>query len=121
MAEISFDRNQEQGNTYRVVWDNLKNGDTGQPVSFPGAADYTIQVFGAFGTGGTVVMEGTCEKVAAGATFFALKDPQGNAMTYTTADGEMVSQVVMHLRPRISAGDGSTDLTVIAFFRSTMR
>ena len=61
---------------------------------------------------------GSCENVAT--NYFGLKDPQGNALSLTAAGGDMVSEVVTHVRPRVTAGDGSTDLTVILFFRSTM-
>ena len=119
MAEISPLKEPEgRGRTYRVIWTNLANNDTGAPVSLPGAADVTIQVFGTFGTGGTVTMEGCLE--ATPVNYFSLKDPQGNAMTYTAADAEMVSQVSTHIRPNITGGDGSTSLTIIALFRSTM-
>lgn len=108
----------EYGRTYRITWTNLANGDDGAPVSWPGAGDYTIQVFGTFGSGGVVILEGSCENVAT--NYFGLKDPQGNALSLTAAGGDMVSEVVTHVRPRVTAGDGSTDLTVILFFRSTM-
>jgi len=121
MAVIQPSRVPADGRTFRVTWANMANGDTGAPVSRPGAADVTIQVIeaGAFGVGGTVAIEGCLQAIPV--TYFALKDPQGNAMTYTQEDAEMVSQVTTHIRPRISGGDGNTDLTVIALFRSTMR
>jgi len=106
------------GRCFRVTWTGLANGDTGTPVSFPGAADVTVQVLGTFGTGGTVNLQGCLQQTPV--DYFSLKDPQGNAMTYTSSDAEMVSQVTAHMRPNITAGDGSTDLTIIALFRSTM-
>lgn len=118
MATQSFVREAEYGRTHRVVWAGLLNGDDGAPVSIPGAGDYTVQVFGTFGSGGTVILQGTCERTPA--NYFGLKDPQGNALSLTAAGGDMVSEVVTHVRPNVTAGDGTTDLTVILFFRSTM-
>lgn len=120
MAVVGFTRAPTQGNTHRVVWANLLNTDTGAPISIPGAADYTMQVFAAnFGVGGTVILEGSCE--ATPTNFFSLKDPQGNNLSFTAAGGELVSENVTHIRPRVSAGDGTTDITVILLMRSTMR
>ena len=48
-------------NNISVVWSGLLNGDTGLPVY---AADYPekhIQITGAFGVGGTVVLEGSSD------------------------------------------------------------
>ncbi len=118
MATIGKIIKPEYGRSHRVTWAALANGDDGAPISWPGAGDYTMQVFGDFGVGGTVILEGTCE--ATPANYFPLKDPQGNALSLTEAGGDMVSEVVTHVRPRVTAGDGDTDLTVILFFRSTM-
>ncbi len=105
------------GRTHRVTWSNLTNGDTGEPWPMFGAADATIHVFGTFTGSGTVTMQGSLEAVPA--TYFTLKDPQGNTMVYTDADAEMISQVGGFIRPSVT-GDGTTSITIIGLFRSTM-
>ena len=109
----------EPGKTKRVIWVGLANGDSGAPVSFPGAADYSWHALETFSIGGTVVLEGSLEKTPV--NYYALKDPQGNDLSLTAAGGDMVSEMCMHIRPRVTAGDGSTSITVIVLFRSTMR
>lgn len=117
MAEIAYDAVPTFGRTVRVTWPNMTNGDTGQPYPAFGAADAVAHVFGTFTGSGTVIME--CSLQATPVEYFDLKDPQGNAMTYTAEDAEMISQVGGFVRPRVT-GDATTDITVIALFRSTM-
>ena len=117
MATISFTREDGQGRTYVITWANLGTGDDGDPVRLPGAGDFSVQVFGgSFSGSAALVLEGSCEKTIT--TYFNLKDPQGNNLSFTSADGELVSEVVGHVRPRVTSGDGSTDITVVCRFRS---
>ncbi len=113
MTTIAADRTQGGGSTYRHVWAGLANGDDGAPVTIPGAPDRTVQVFGTFGAGGTIVFEGTLEAVPV--NWFPLVDPQGNAISFGAAGGELVLELVAHIRPRVTAGDGTTDITAIVF------
>ena len=119
MPTRSFTRDDAQGKTFRITWTDLLNGDDGEPISFPGAGDFTVHAFGNFTGGGTVILEGTC--TAAASNFFNMKDAQGNNLSFTAADGELVSEVVTHIRPRVTAGGGSTNITVVLLMRSTMR
>ncbi len=57
-----------------MSWIGLLNGDTGAAVLITKFADKTVQVVGAFGTGGTVVMQGSND---GGTTWGALSDLQG--------------------------------------------
>lgn len=120
MAEKEFLREEAEGRTYRVVWANLGNGDTGKPVTYPGAGDFTMQVVAAdFGAGGAVLLEGSCEKTPV--NYFTLKDPQGNDLSFSADGGELVSEGTTWVRPRVPTGDGNTDITVTLLLRSTMR
>lgn len=92
---------------YLVSWAAMANGDSGDPVKFAGAADRSIQVNGTFGVGGTVVLEGSND---GGTTWFTLTDPQGNAISKTANALEAVSEVTVLVRPRVTAGDGTTSL-----------
>ncbi len=98
-------------NTLRSTWASLANGDSGDPIFLPSNPDQTVQVLGTFGTGGTVILEGTLEETPT--TYFPLVDPQGNAISFTSAGGEVVLENVAWIRPRVTAGDGDTSLTVI--------
>jgi hypothetical protein len=82
--------------------------DVGTRIEMPGSADRSVQVTGTFGTGGSVRIEGSND----GTNYAVLTDPQGNALDITTAKIETVMELTRYLRPRITAGDGTTSLTV---------
>jgi hypothetical protein len=91
----------------------LENGDTGVPVEMPGFADRSVQVEGTFGSGGNLRIQGSNN----GTKYLPLTDPQGNDLNITTAKIEQVTEVVRWIRPNVTAGDGTTSLTVILLVR----
>ena len=98
----------------RFVWEGLKEGDTGKPVSVPGVTSMYFQVIG---TTGVVVIEGSLEEVAD--SFFIMQD--GSTMPMYLSDGQgsaVPFPAVMHVRPRVDDGDEDTVFTVILFTRS---
>lgn len=99
-------------NLSRVVWTGLLNGDTGAPVEMGDWADRTVQITGTFGVGGSVNLEGSCDKTTETPTYFILTDPQGTAITKTAAAGEVFEESPLLIRPNVTAGDGTTSLTV---------
>jgi len=99
-------------NLARVVWTGLLNGDTGGPVQLPEFPDRTVQVYGTFGAGGSINIEGSCDKTTETPTYFILSDPQGNAVTKTAAAAEAIEEAPLLIRPNVTAGDGTTSLTV---------
>lgn len=96
---------------YIVTWANMGNADQGLPVSLVGAADRTVQIGGTFGAA-TVVLEGSLD----GTNYITLTDPQGNAISKTSAALEAVSEIVNFIRPSTSGGTG-TSVTVTMLFR----
>lgn len=117
MATIGVQpRVRAEGGTYRNTWLNLGDGDTGESISIPGASDRSVQVFGDFDTG-TCLLEGSLE--ATPTTWFPLTDLQGNAISFTSDGGELVTEVTTHIRPRIDGGGGSVALTCILLSRRT--
>jgi hypothetical protein len=94
-----------------ITWENLANGDDGDPVSIPGRyTDLTVQVLGTPSVGGSVTIEGSND---GGTTWAALHDLQGNASTHTAVGIEPIAEHPLQLRPDVTAGDVSTDFTVI--------
>ncbi len=91
-----------------VSWLAMANGDTGAAITLPAHSDRSVQLGGTFSVGGTVVIEGSND----GTNFLTLDDFQGNALSFTVADLESISQVSNHIRPDITAGDGSTAIDV---------
>jgi hypothetical protein len=60
-----------------------------------------------------VLIEGSND----GSTFATLSDPQGVAISKTAAALSQISQVTRFIRPRVSAGDGTTSITVTLLAR----
>lgn len=102
-----------------VQWTGLLNGDDGSPYKFTQWADRSIQVTGTFGAGGSVRWQGSND----GSTYAALTDPQGNDLNITAAKMEAVTELALWSRPLVTAGDGTTSLTVtlVAFNSRTAR
>ena len=97
-----------------ITWTGLLNGDDGTPVGVgEDFADRSVHILGTFGTGGTALVEGTLD----GTNYGTLTDSTGTALSVTAAKLRAVVEIVKYIRPRISAGDGSTDLTVVLFIR----
>jgi len=96
----------------KTSWTPLANGDTGLPQTGARLADKTVQILGTFGAGGSVNIEGSND---GGTTWAILNDSrgEGNALTFTSADMREVLEVPEMIRPNVTAGDGTTALTVI--------
>lgn len=98
-----------------IEWTGLTQAtlDTGNPVEMPGSSDRSVQVTGTFGAGGSVRLEGSNKEApTVDADYAVLTDPQGNALDVTSAKIEQVMELTRWIRPRVTAGDGTTSLTV---------
>lgn len=112
---LNFTKEESSGGM-RLFW-TLANGEAGEKVTSQSWGDRSVQFGGTFGSGGTVVLEGSND----GATFFTLNDPFGNAITATAASLSQVLETTAFVRPRVSAGDGATAITVSLFARRTFK
>ncbi len=97
-------------NVVIVEWTGLLNGDTGEPVRLPAFTDRAVQVAGTFGAGGNARMLGSLFDTAI--NMVTLTDPQANALDITSAKIEQVMEMSGWFQPSITAGDGTTSLTV---------
>jgi hypothetical protein len=109
---------EEQGKVWLVKW-VLANGDSGRPIVAWNYSDISVQVYGTFGTGGSVQPEGSNDIDTATATFFTLRDPGGLPIAFTSAGGKQILEHTYIIRPRCTAGDGTTAITVIMCLSST--
>lgn len=84
----------------------------GAPIGYAsnGMGGVTFQVSGTFGVGGTLVVEGSND----GVTYFTLNDQNNAAVSFTSAGLKTVRDQPLYIRPRVTGGDGTTSLTVIA-------
>ena len=94
-----------------VTWAGLTNAtaDTGDISCFADYGDKTFQVIGTLGAAGAVLIEGSND----GVNFTPLANRQGTAMSFTALGMNTSQDKPMFVRPRVTAGDGTTNLTVI--------
>lgn len=96
-----------------ITWTLTDSDNYGQALEMPGSADRTIQLTGTFG-GGTVVMQGSnllSPTEGTDTDWFNLTDPQGTAISKTTAGGESILELTRWIRPKIT---GSTGAALVA-------
>lgn len=92
---------------YLATWTAMGNADTGATITMSGASDRSVQMEGTYG-GATISFQGSND----GTNFQILTDPQGNALTWTSANRlEQVSELTRYVRP-ITSGGAGTNLTV---------
>ncbi len=112
MAVVSYTSESVDGNVRVVTWATMANGDTGQPYTVAQYGDAGVHAYGTFGTGGNCRIQGSNES-GTPAQWATLTNPQGDALNLTTSPSlEQVLQRVYQLRPNITAGDGTTSVTV---------
>lgn len=101
--------NLESGNSRSFVkrWLAMAASDDGAPFSGSQYTDRSAQVSGTFG-GATLRLQGSND----GVTWATLSDPQGNALDFTSAKIEMVTEATLFVRPLVVGGDGTTSLNV---------
>jgi len=100
-----------------ITWAGLDSDDSGEPVELVDYPDRTLTITGTFGAGGSISLQGSND----GTNWFSITDPQGNAITKTAAAMELVVETPRYMRPIVTAGDGTTSLTVQLFCRRSVR
>jgi len=111
-----------------VTWPAMANGDTGQPFVCPDKSEKSVQATGTPGAGGSCTIQGSNAQAfqstltggaAAGVApgYASLNDPQGNVLTFAAADItagkiEEVLENPLVIRPNVTAGDGTTAVTI---------
>lgn len=83
---------------------------SGEWIAWAQWADRSVQVTGTFGAGGNLNIEGSND---GGTTAAILTDPQGNALSFTATKIEQITEVCELVRPKVSAGDGTTSLAAV--------
>lgn len=98
--------------TVKFTYTPMANADVGAPIgaNFADYADRNVSVFGTFGAGGSVAVQGSNDD---GTTYHTLNDQSDNALALTAAKNEQIIQVPELTRPNVTAGDVTTALTVV--------
>lgn len=116
MATVNLTRDPSTGAGVGITWTPLTTTNSdGQAWDTLDFADMSVQVTGTFGVGGSVKIQGSNE--ATPTTWADLNDPQANALAFTAAKIEQVLEMPRWIRPLVTAGDGTTSLTVILWAR----
>ncbi|MBR0660218.1 hypothetical protein [Neoroseomonas oryzicola] len=89
-----------------VSWAGLLNGDDGAPFEMPSGRQPSVHFAGTFGAGGAIVFEGSND----GTNYVTLNDTGGTTISKTSAALVAVREVPRYVRPRVTAGDGTTTL-----------
>ncbi len=105
----------------KITWTGLRVNDTGAWVRSARFSDKTVQVIvDAAGSGDAVTMEGSPDS---GVTTGDLHGAQGELLVTelvgaTISDPELLAENPESIRPNVTAGDGTTDLTVVVIAAS---
>lgn len=119
MSVVTPTREDGQGGTYIVTWADIGDSDTCAPYSIPGARDRTVQISGTFNSA-TIVIQGTVDSDGTNGVYATLTDPQGNAISKTSAAIEAITENTTWTKPATSGGSSSS-VTVKILYGSTMR
>lgn len=115
MAERAIVKAEPNLESIIVSWSGLLNTDTGAPWTDSHAyADKSVEVSGTFSVGGEVTVEGLIND----SSYSTLHDLNGAPLVITSAGVHYVAENPKDVRPRVSGGDGSTDLAVAILGRT---
>jgi len=88
----------------RCTWSGLLNGDDGSLEALAHLSELVVNIRGTFGVGGSVSLVDDDGNI--------LRDPQAVALTFTAKNTKVVLEKPKTLKPNVTAGDGTTNLTV---------
>lgn len=92
------------------TWSSLLNGNDGSVLNAPQLNDKTVTVNGTFGAGGSITIEGNNDN---GSTWDTMHDVNGNVLTFTANGTKAIAENAAYIRPHVTAGDGTTSLSVV--------
>ncbi len=89
-------------NAILITWASIGDADTCTAVELPDGNEKSVQITGTFGSA-TILLTGSND----GTNYATLTDPQGNAISKTSAAIEAVSEHTRYIKPSTSGGTGS--------------
>lgn len=100
---------QELGENAHVISWTFTEADTCTEIAMGGSAVRSVQIAGTFG-GSTVLVQGSND----GTNYATLTDPQGTAISKSTAAIEQIEEVTRFVKPSASGGTAQS-VTVTLF------
>jgi hypothetical protein len=113
MATITRRQNDFNFGNILAAWGPMALGDVGDPAGGTATGDRTVQVSGTFGVNGLVAIEGSLD----GVNWNTLRDPTGAKLLIGSADLRAVLENIDMIRPNVTGGDGTTQITVTIAIR----
>lgn len=102
----------------KVQWRNIASGDTCEEYSgFSDYSDRSVQVEAAAFGGATITIAGSND----GDNYQTLTDPSGTAITASSAKLRQILEYVWKVKPTISGGDVTTNITVTIVAKRSRR
>lgn len=97
---------------WKAVWALIGDSDTcvASPITLAPYTDRSVQISGTFNSA-TVKLQGSND----GTNYLDLTDPQGNAISKTSAGLEQVEEATIYVKP-VSSGGTSSSTTVTVYF-----
>jgi hypothetical protein len=114
MATIPLQSSNKSNNQY-VKWEGLTTNDYGQPWELPSYADKTFSILGNFGSGATVVLQGSNvwdPVLTTDNDWHTLTDTTETDISATSKLGGQILQNYRWIRPKVTGGT-TPDLDVL--------
>ena len=107
MATVNYTITRNPDDSLTFTWAGLTetNAD-GQPLILSRFSDKNVHVYGTFGTGGTIVIQGTNEDAGSFSNSVTLEGVNNSNLSFTAPGIETIKEVPFQIRPFISAGTG---------------
>lgn len=117
---VVTDSGSRSGGVKQAVWSNLPNGAAGDWLDWADFSGRTFQVYGTFGVGGSITMQGSND-LNNPTNVATLTNWQGTPLTTTSPSFMTARDMPLWVRPIVTAGDGTTSLSVaLAMHRQDM-
>jgi hypothetical protein len=121
MAEIIPEEISSGGMWRHVVWRNVTAGDTCRSLATLDFNDKFVQAFGAY-DGETVTIKGSADERAnyahpqhASASWVLLTDNETEDLSFMADSGKQITEHPAWIKPTISAGAGTTSVTITLY------
>jgi len=111
MSNISPVVEKDTPNMKIVTWSPVALGDVCYPFVVATYAEKSVQVTGTFGGGGSVNIEGSNDP-GGSPLYNLLEDPWDHDLVIAASVLERIVENPYMIRPRITAGDGTTSLSI---------
>ncbi len=104
----------KDGSARVIIFDALTTTNTTtSAIEWVEFADRSVHVYGTFGAGGTILIEGSND----GIEWDTINNVQGTALSFTIKNLKQVAEVSRFVRAKVSAGDGTTSIRVAFLLR----